>query len=82
MFLAWLVVFLLKMFSLELMISCSLTHRKKKEPLKQTDPPSIPIVELFPSKEYPEGEIQQYKDEWVKSFSKLCLDASIHFVIS
>ncbi|MFQ6633857.1 hypothetical protein Gotur_010278, partial [Gossypium turneri] len=36
---------------------------KKKEPLKQTDPPSIPVVELFPSREFPEGEIQQYKDD-------------------
>ncbi|PPD93874.1 hypothetical protein GOBAR_DD09095 [Gossypium barbadense] len=37
--------------------------KKKKEPLKQTDPPSIPVVELFPSREFPEGEIQQYKDD-------------------
>lgn len=31
--------------------------------LKQTDPPSIPVIDLFPSGEFPEGEIQQYKDE-------------------
>jgi hypothetical protein len=37
--------------------------RKKKGPLQQTDPPSIPVDELFPSGEFPEGEIQQYKDE-------------------
>jgi len=37
--------------------------RKKKDPLQQTDPPSIPVDELFPSGEFPEGEIQQYKDE-------------------
>ncbi|CAN6451959.1 unnamed protein product [Victoria cruziana] len=37
--------------------------KKKKEPLEQTDPPSIPVVELFPSGDFPEGEIQQYKDE-------------------
>ncbi|KAK8557696.1 hypothetical protein V6N13_008081 [Hibiscus sabdariffa] len=37
--------------------------KKKKEPLKQTDPPSIPVVDLFPSREFPEGEIQQYKDD-------------------
>lgn len=39
--------------------------RKKKEPPQQTDPPSIPVTELFPSGEFPEGEIQQYKDEYV-----------------
>ncbi|GER42808.1 methionine aminopeptidase 2 [Striga asiatica] len=37
--------------------------KKKKEPLQQTDPPSIPVGELFPSGEFPEGEIQQYKDD-------------------
>jgi hypothetical protein len=37
--------------------------RKKKDPLQQTDPPSIPVDELFPSGDFPEGEIQQYKDE-------------------
>lgn len=37
--------------------------RKKKELSKQTDPPSIPILDLFPSGDFPEGEIQQYKDE-------------------
>ncbi|KAL6971859.1 Methionine aminopeptidase 2B, partial [Sarracenia purpurea var. burkii] len=36
--------------------------KKKKEVPEQTDPPSIPIVELFPSGEFPEGEIQHYKD--------------------
>lgn len=39
--------------------------RKKKEPPQQTDPPSIPVAELYPSGEFPEGEIQQYKDEYV-----------------
>ncbi|KAI8537116.1 hypothetical protein RHMOL_Rhmol09G0000500 [Rhododendron molle] len=37
--------------------------KKKKELPEQTDPPSLPIVELFPSGEFPEGEIQQYKDD-------------------
>ncbi|EAY83984.1 hypothetical protein OsI_39210 [Oryza sativa Indica Group] len=37
--------------------------KKKKGPLQQTDPPSIPIDELFPSGDFPEGEIQQYKDD-------------------
>ncbi|KAH0894484.1 hypothetical protein HID58_056913 [Brassica napus] len=34
----------------------------KKKP-QQTDPPTIPIVKFFPSGDFPEGEIQQYKDE-------------------
>ncbi|KAG5530289.1 hypothetical protein RHGRI_025298 [Rhododendron griersonianum] len=37
--------------------------KKKKELPEQTDPPSLPIVDLFPSGEFPEGEIQQYKDD-------------------
>jgi methionyl aminopeptidase len=37
--------------------------KKKKAPLQQTDPPSIPVDELFPSGDFPEGEIQQYKDD-------------------
>lgn len=36
---------------------------KKKEPLVQTDPPSIPVADLFPSEDFPEGEIQHYKDD-------------------
>ncbi|KAL0772385.1 hypothetical protein Bca101_037536 [Brassica carinata] len=30
---------------------------------QQTDPPTIPVVKLFPSGEFPEGEIQQYKGD-------------------
>ncbi|CAN1847940.1 Methionine aminopeptidase 2B [Linum perenne] len=37
--------------------------KKKKEAPQQTDPPTIPVAELFPSAEFPEGEIQQYKDD-------------------
>ncbi|KAM3714707.1 hypothetical protein ACJW31_01G354700 [Castanea mollissima] len=37
--------------------------KKKKELPKQTDPPSVPVTDLFPSGEFPEGEIQQYKDD-------------------
>ncbi|KAL0786281.1 hypothetical protein Bca101_002527 [Brassica carinata] len=37
--------------------------KKKKSSLQQTDPPSIPVIDLFPSGEFPEGEIQEYKDE-------------------
>ncbi|CAM6106029.1 unnamed protein product [Calypogeia fissa] len=37
--------------------------KKKKSTLQQTDPPSIPVKDLFPNGEFPEGEIQQYKDD-------------------
>ncbi|KAJ8434674.1 hypothetical protein Cgig2_030060 [Carnegiea gigantea] len=37
--------------------------KKRKEPPQQTDPPSIPVIDLFPLGEFPEGEIQQYKDD-------------------
>ncbi|KAH0854632.1 hypothetical protein HID58_057832 [Brassica napus] len=42
-------------------------NKSKKKP-QQTDPPTIPIVKFFPSGDFPEGEIQQYKDE----FDYLC----------
>ncbi|WZZ29418.1 hypothetical protein YC2023_012819 [Brassica napus] len=29
----------------------------------QEDGPTIPVVKIFPSGEFPEGEIEQYKDE-------------------
>nr|AFK37081.1 unknown [Lotus japonicus] len=38
-------------------------NKKKKELLQQTDPPTIPVIDLFPSGDFPEGEIQQYKDD-------------------
>ncbi|KAG7639659.1 putative methionyl aminopeptidase [Arabidopsis thaliana] len=37
--------------------------KKKKSSLQQTDPPSIPVLELFPSGDFPQGEIQQYNDD-------------------
>ncbi|XP_052724406.1 methionine aminopeptidase 2B-like isoform X2 [Vigna angularis] len=37
--------------------------KKKKELLERTDPPSISVIDLFPSGDFPEGEIHQYKDE-------------------
>jgi methionyl aminopeptidase len=40
-----------------------IVFRKKKSSLQQTDPPSIPVLELFPSGDFPQGEIQQYNDE-------------------
>jgi hypothetical protein len=42
---------------------CPYAVRKKKGPVEQTDPPSIPVLDLYPSGDFPEGEIQQYKDE-------------------
>ena len=34
--------------------------KKKKTSKQQTDPPSIPIKELFPSGVYPVGELQEH----------------------
>jgi len=34
-----------------------------KGAVKQTDPPTIPVIELFPDGNYPLGEIMQYKDD-------------------
>lgn len=36
-------------------------NRKKGGKGKQTDPPSVPITDLFPDQVFPEGEIQKYK---------------------
>ncbi|KAF4219375.1 hypothetical protein CNMCM5878_003294 [Aspergillus fumigatiaffinis] len=36
---------------------------KKKQPKVQTDPPSIPLSQLFPNNTYPKGEEVEYKDE-------------------
>ncbi|KAJ4870943.1 hypothetical protein Rs2_12770 [Raphanus sativus] len=43
--------------------------KSKKKP-QQTDPPTIPVVKLFPSGEFPEGEIQQYKDDLWRTTSE------------
>lgn len=40
---------------------CDVSGKKKKV---QTDPPSIPVAELFPEGDFPEGEWQSYKDEY------------------
>lgn len=37
--------------------------QRKKANLEQTDPPSIPVKDLFPSGQFPEGEVQRYKDD-------------------
>ncbi|OLY84624.1 Methionine aminopeptidase 2 [Smittium mucronatum] len=34
--------------------------KSKKKALQQTDPPTIPITKLYPNKNYPQGEIQEY----------------------
>ncbi|KAL3680318.1 hypothetical protein R1sor_023274 [Riccia sorocarpa] len=41
----------------------SKSKSKKKKTLVQTDPPSIPVKDLFPDGEFPEGETQPYKDD-------------------
>ncbi|CAE6159186.1 unnamed protein product [Arabidopsis arenosa] len=46
---------------------------KKKSILQQTDPPSIHVLELFPSEDFPEGEIQQYKDEVLEIRCRQCM---------
>lgn len=38
---------------------------KKKAPAQQTEPPTVPVWDLFPDKIFPEGERQSYKDEYV-----------------
>lgn len=43
---------------------CGLTGKKKGAPV-QTEPPSVPVAEFFPSGKFPEGERQSYKDEYV-----------------
>ena len=44
--------------------------KKKKKPKKkkaeQTEPPAIGLSKLFPDGKYPEGELQDYKDEYVQ----------------
>jgi methionyl aminopeptidase len=37
--------------------------KKKKTPSQQTDPPSVGLSNLFKDGIYPEGEIQEYKDD-------------------
>ena len=37
--------------------------KKAKKPKEQTDPPSIPLADLFPDGKFPEGEWQSYIGE-------------------
>ena len=48
-------------------VSAKRTKKKKKKPkkkkLEQTEPPTIGLTKLFPDSKFPEGELQEYKDE-------------------
>ncbi|KAK9810488.1 hypothetical protein WJX72_011481 [[Myrmecia] bisecta] len=58
---------------------------KKKKPAEQSDPPSIPVAQLFPSGIFPEGEWQSYKDDqrWREtSEEKRHLDCLQHDMIN
>ena len=48
-------------------VSAKRTKKKKKKPKKkrldQTEPPTIGLSKLFPDGKFPEGELQEYKDE-------------------
>ena len=48
-------------------VSAKRTKKKKKKPkkkkLEQTEPPTIGLSKLFPDGKFPEGELQEYKDE-------------------
>ncbi|KAI9056974.1 peptidase M24A methionine aminopeptidase [Trametes sanguinea] len=37
--------------------------KSKKKKLEQTEPPTIPVSKFFPDGNYPEGELQEYKDD-------------------
>lgn len=39
--------------------------KTKKKKMEQSDPPRVGLSKLFSNGAYPEGEIQQYKDEYV-----------------
>lgn len=38
-------------------------NNKKKKKISQTEPPTIPMTKMFPSKIYPEGEQCEYNEE-------------------
>jgi methionyl aminopeptidase len=37
--------------------------KKKKSPVQQSDPPRVPLSQLFPNKQYPKGEEVEYVNE-------------------
>jgi methionyl aminopeptidase len=51
--------------------------KKKKKPKKkakteqQSEPPRVGLSKLFPDGNYPEGELHEYKDEWVSDMGGL-----------
>jgi len=49
--------------------------KSKKKKVYQSEPPRIGLSKLFPDGNYPEGEIQEYKNEYVLGFSI----SSMHF---
>ena len=67
--------------NIEMLITCTCDvgegkkKKKKKKPKKksgsshkveqQTEPPTVGLSKLFPDGNYPEGELQDYKDEYV-----------------
>ena len=36
---------------------------KKKSKLEQTEPPTVGLTKLYPDGKFPEGELQEYKNE-------------------
>ena len=59
--------------------------KKKKKPKKkaakteqQSEPPRVGLSKLFPDGNYPEGELHEYKDEYVIN---LCLDFCIALIV-
>jgi methionyl aminopeptidase len=39
--------------------------KSKKKKAQQSDPPRVGLSKLFPDGKYPEGELQEYKNECV-----------------
>ncbi|OBZ79054.1 Methionine aminopeptidase 2 [Grifola frondosa] len=37
--------------------------KSKKKKVEQTDPPRVPVSKFYPDGNYPEGELQEYKDD-------------------
>ena len=41
--------------------------KSKKKKVEQTEPPTIGLSKLFPDSKFPEGELQEYKNECAHS---------------
>ena len=75
------------LFKLSVFVFLAKKKKKKKKPKKksaaaissaagsailvQTEPPSVPVASMFPSGIFPEGELQDYKDELSVFFSSM-----------